>query len=319
MHKFKWLPVAAGLLASSALAATDIAYPNKPIRMLASGVGGGGDFAARVIAQGLIASWGQQVVVDNRPAGVIPGQIVANAAPDGYTLLVTGSILWIGTFMYNNVPYDPVRDFAPVTLAVSSPSVLVVPSTVNANSVGDLIKLARSKPGEFNYATAGTGSSMHLAGELFKAMAGVHIVRVNYKGGGAALNDLLSSQVQIAFGSVASVSPHVKTGRLKALAVTSLRPSALFPELPTIAASGVPGYESVVTSGIFAPTNTPGAVVQRLNKEIVRVLALPDVKDKFFNSGVETVGTTPEEFASRIRAEMARLGKVIREAGIRAE
>ena len=160
---------------------------------------------------------------------------------------------------------------------------------------------------------------MHLAGELFKAMAGVHIVRVNYKGGGAALNDLLSSQVQIAFGSVASVSPHVKTGRLKALAVTSLRPSALFPELPTIAASGVPGYESVVTSGIFAPTNTPGAVVQRLNKEIVRVLALPDVKDKFFNSGVETVGTTPEEFASRIRAEMARLGKVIREAGIRAE
>ena len=150
-------------------------------------------------------------------------------------------------------------------------------------------------------------------------MAGVHIVRVNYKGGGAALNDLLSSQVQIAFGSVASVSPHVKTGRLKALAVTSLRPSALFPELPTIAASGVPGYESVVTSGIFAPAKTPGAVVQRLNKEIIRVLALPDVKDKFFNSGVETVGTTPEEFASRIRAEMARLGKVIREAGIRAE
>ena len=319
MRRLRLLPVAAGLFAGGAFAATDSVYPTKPIRMLASGVGGGGDFAARVIAQGLIASWGQQVVVDNRPAGVIPGQIVANAAPDGYTLLVTGSILWIGTFMYNNVPYDPVRDFVPVTLAVSSPSVLVVPSTVNANSVGDLIKLARSKPGEFNYATAGTGSSMHLAGELFKAMAGVHIVRVNYKGGGAALNDLLSSQVQIAFGSVASVSPHVKTGRLKALAVTSLRPSALFPELPTIAASGVPGYESVVTSGIFAPAKTPGAVVQRLNKEIIRVLALPDVKDKFFNSGVETVGTTPEEFASRIRAEMARLGKVIREAGIRAE
>jgi len=293
-------------------------FPNKPIRIVTSEAGGGNDFTARLIAQGLTASWGQQVVVDNRPSGVIPGYTVSKATPDGYTLLVSSGILWLIPFLQNNVPFDPVKDFLPITLTNVAPNILVVHPTLAETSVKELIDYAKSRPGELNYASAGSGSSAHLSAELFKAMAGVNIVRISYKGTGPALNDLIGGHVQLAFFPVAAVVAHVKSGRLKALAVTSAEPSALFPGLPTVAAT-VPGYESVTITGIFAPAKTPVVRINQLNQEIVRFLTKTDTKERFLAVGVEPVGSSPQELAARIKSEMAKMGKVIKDAGIRAD
>lgn len=293
-------------------------FPNKPIRIVTSEAGGGNDFTARLIAQGLTASWGQQVVVDNRPSGVIPGYTVSKATPDGYTLLVSSGILWLIPFLQNNVPFDPVKDFLPITLTNVAPNILVVHPTLAETSVKELIDYAKSRPGELNYASARSGSSAHLSAELFKAMAGVNIVRISYKGTGPALNDLIGGHVQLAFFPVAAVVAHVKSGRLKALAVTSAEPSALFPGLPTVAAT-VPGYESVTITGIFAPAKTPVVRINQLNQEIVRFLTKTDTKERFLAVGVEPVGSSPQELAARIKSEMAKMGKVIKDAGIRAD
>ena len=292
-------------------------YPNKPIRIVASAAGGSGDFAARLIAQGLSGALSQQVVVDNR-GGVIPGEIVSKAPPDGYTLLIDAASFWIGPLL-QETPYDPVKDFAPVTLTDSAPNVLVVNPSLPVKSVKELIALAKARPGELNYGSSSTGSSPHLAAELFNMMAGVKIVRVPFKGSGPAVISLLGGQVQLMFATAGSVAPHVKSGRLRALAVASLQPSALAPGLPTIAASGVPGYEAVAFEGMFAPAKTPVAIIDRLNQEIVRVLNRAEVKERFFNAGVETVGSTPEEFAAAIKSNVAKWGKLIKEAGIRDE
>jgi tripartite-type tricarboxylate transporter receptor subunit TctC len=292
-------------------------YPNKPIRIVASAAGGSGDFAARLIGQGLSGALGQQVVVDNR-GGIIPGEIVSKAPPDGYTLLIDAASFWIGPLL-QETPYDPVKDFAPVTLTDSAPNVLVVNPSLPVKSVKELIALAKARPGELNYGSSSTGSSPHLAAELFNMMAGVKIVRVPFKGSGPAVISLLGGQVQLMFATAGSVAPHVKSGRLRALAVASLQPSALAPGLPTIAASGVPGYEAVAFEGMFAPAKTPVAIIDRLNQEIVRVLNKAEVKERFFNAGVETVGSTPEEFAAAIKSNVAKWGKLIKEAGIRDE
>ena len=313
-----WM-VTVGMSGLSAGVASGQDYPNKPLRMVSPGPGGGGDFVARFIAQGISGPLGQQVVVDNRPAGVIPGQIVSKAPPDGYTLMVIGNSFWITPFMQDSLPYDPVKDFAPITSAVGSPNVLVVHASVAANSVRELIALAKAKPGVLNYASAAAGGSVHIAAELFRHMAGVNIVRINYKSSGAAVTALVGGEVQMMFANAPPVMPHVKSGRLKALAVTTLQPSALLPELPTVAGSGLPGFEVASVYGVFAPANTPAAIVKRLNQEIVRFLARTDMKDKFFAAGMEPIGSTPEELAAAMKSEMARVGKVIRDAGIRED
>lgn len=294
-------------------------YPNKPIRLVVSGVAGSSNFAARLIAQGLSGALGQQVVVDGREGGVIAAEIAARAQPDGYTLHLNGSALWLLPFMRSKVPYDPVRDFAPVTLAVSTPNVLVVHPSVPAKSVTELIALAQARPRELNCATGNSGTSNHLAAELFKAMAGVNIMRIPYKGAAPALNDLISGQVQLMFGAAIAVAQHIQSGRLRALAVTSAQPSALAPGLPTIAASGVPGYASVAIFGVLAPARTPPALIGLLNREIVKVLHQADVKERFFNAGSEVVASMPEAFAAAIKSEMASLGKLITDTGIRDE
>jgi tripartite-type tricarboxylate transporter receptor subunit TctC len=315
--------VLALLFAATATSFSPIAYaqtyPARPIRIVTSETGGGADFQARLIAQGISASLGQQVIVDNRPGGVIPGDTVAKAAADGYTILYNGSAHWLLPFLRSNVPYDPVRDFTPIALAVRAPNVLVVHPSLPVKSVTDLIALAKARPGELNYGAGAPGSTSHLAPELFKAMAHVEIVRIPYKGTGPALNDLLGGQIQLMFPNAASVMPHMRTGRLRALAVSSTSPSPLAPGLPTVAASGLPGYESVSILGFFAPAKTPAAIVQRLNQEIVRYLHTGDAKERFLKGGVEATGSSPEELADTVRSEMARLGKLIQDVGIRAE
>jgi tripartite-type tricarboxylate transporter receptor subunit TctC len=293
-------------------------YPNRPVRMIAGPPGGSSDFAARIIAQGLGGVLEQQVIVDNRSFGVMAIEISAKAAPDGYTLLYYGSALWIGPLL-QAASYDAVKDFSPVTLAVSVPNLLVVHPGVAASSVKDLIALAKAKPGALNYASGESGSSGHLAAELFKAMAGVNIVRVAYKGQGPATNDLLTGQVQLTFGSAGSVAPHVKSGKMRALAVSSAQRSPAFPDLPTIAEAGVPDYESVQRSGMFAPAKTPVAIVLKLQQSVARALARSDLRDRLVSSGAEVVVSSPQEFAAKIKSEISRMGRVIKEAGIRVD
>jgi tripartite-type tricarboxylate transporter receptor subunit TctC len=294
-------------------------YPSKPIRIVVPGTGGGGDLAARVIGQGLTASWGQQVLVDNRPVGVIPGDVVAKAAPDGYTLLLSGITFWLAPLLQNNVPYDPEKDFLPIGLTVMSPNLMTVHPSIPATSVKEFIAFARSRPGQLNYASGAAGSSNHLSAELFNSMGKVKIVRVNYKNPGMAISDTVAGQVQVVFYNVASVLPYVKAGRLRALAVTSAKRSALAPEFPSVSEAGLPGYESVAMFGVFAPAKTSPAIVTQLNQEIVRYLGRPEVKEKFLGAGAETIPSSPQELAATMRSDIVKIGKVIREAGIRVE
>ena len=304
------------LLACASLgAAAADDFPNKPLRLVTSEGGGGNDVQARIIAQGLAAALGQQVVVDNRPSGVVPGELVAKAAPNGYTLLFYNNALWIGPLL-QSTPYDPVRDFAPVTLVSRGPNVLVVNPTLPVKSVGELVALAKSKPGGLNYGSSGTGASNHLAAELFKSMAGVDIVRVNYKGAGPALTALIAGELQVMFPTAGSVAPYLRSGRVKALAVTSAEASPLAPGVPTVAAT-LPGYESIASYGLFAPVGTPRAVIERLREEIVKLVNRSDIKGKFASVGMEIGGGAPDELAAMVKSEMSRMGKVIKDAGIR--
>ena len=314
------MALAAG--ASAATAQHDTNFPTKPIRLLVSGVGGAGDFAGRLLAADLTLRLGQQVVVDNRPGGVTPGEILAKAQPDGYTLMMVGFVIWLSPFMRDHVPFDPVRDFAPVSLAISSPNVLVVHPSLRVKSVPELIALAKQKPGALNYATSGVGNSNHIAGELFRSMAGVELVRVNYRGASLALTDVVSGRVELMFATANASQPHVSAGRLIALGVTSAKPSIVAPGLPTVAAAGgatMAGYESAATIGVLARAGTPPAVVNLLHREIARYMRTPEAKERLLKAGIEAVGNTPAEFAAIIRDDMAVKGKVIREAGIRMD
>ena len=307
------------LLTASVAHGADPAYPTRPVRLVTSEIGGSADAGARLMAHGLTGPLGKQVIVDNRGSGVIPGDIVARAQPDGHTLLFFGGTFWLQPLLRKNVPYDPIRDFAPITLAVLSPSVLVVHPSVAATSVKELVALAKAKPGELNYGMGSPGSTNHLAAELFKSMTGVNIVGIGYKGTGPAIAGVASNQVQMMFATASAVMPLVKTGRLRALAVGSAERSALVPDLPTLAASGIPGYESVSTTGLFAPAKTPPEIIRRLNAESVKFLRSAEAKERLLAIGSEPAGTTPEELGAKVRAELTRMTKVIRDAGIRAE
>jgi tripartite-type tricarboxylate transporter receptor subunit TctC len=318
MRPFAAYALSVSLLALSTHIVDAQNYPNKPIRIVTAGAGGGVDFAARLIAQGISPALGQPVVVENRGgSAIIAAEIVAKAPPDGHTLLLYGSGFWLTPLMQENVSYDAIRDFLPVVLTNRSPNILVVNPSLPVRSIKELIALAKARPGELNYFTSSIGSSTHLAAELFKAMAGVDIRRITYKGASQGLTDLISGEVQVGFANAASATPHVKARRLRALAVSTAEPSALAPGLPPISASGVPGYEAASINALFAPAKTPGSIVTRLNQEIVRVLNRSDVKEKFFNTGAEAMGGSPEELGAKIKSEIARMGKVIKSAGIR--
>lgn len=295
-------------------------YPTKPIRFVSMGlVGGGTDFAARQIAPELSRALGQAVIVDNRAGEVVPADTVAKSSPDGYTILMNGSSLLFLPLMRKNVPYDVVKSFAPITLAHQSPTVLAVHPQFPAKSVTDLIAVAKARPGELDFGSAGTGSSTHLAAQLFKVMAGISVVHVPFKGSSASLTALIGGHVKYMFCTPGSVSPLIANGRLRALAVTSLKPTALFPSLPTVAASGLPGYEMVSTNGVLAPAGTPAAVINTLNREIVQILHKKQIRDAFFNAGSEVIGSSPEEFSRTIKSEIAKWGKIIRDSGIQAD
>ena len=290
-------------------------FPMKPIRLVTSVPGGSSDIVARTLARELTTGFGQPVVVDNR--GALAGiEAVARAAPDGYTLMVGSNSFWIGPLM-QKMSYDPVKDFAPVSLTQISPNILVVHPSLPAKTVKELIALAKARPGALNVASGSTGAVSHLAAELFKSMAGVDIVTVPFKGAGPALLGLLSGQVQLMFATSGSAAPHLAAGRLRALAVTTTQPSALAPDLPTIAASGLPGYDATAMWGLLVPSRTPTVVIKRLNEEIVRGFQKAEVKDRLFNAGLETVGSSPSEFAAAIKSDMTGMGKVIKDAGLR--
>ncbi len=311
------LLILSALVTGSAVAASGAApsYPLRPVRIVTSAVGSGNDLTSRILAQELTMSVGQNFIVDNR--GVVAGEIAAKSPPDGYTLVCYGSPLWLAPFLQSRVAYDPIKNLTPVILATTSPNVVVVHPTVAVKSISEFVAAAKAKPGEFNYASGSAGSSSHLAAELFKSLAQVELVRIAYRGTGPALNALLAGQVHVMFSIAASAIPAIQSGRLRGLAVTSAKRSELVPGLPTVAESGLPGYEATSIQGIFAASGTPAAVVKLLNNEMKRALQKPEIKSRFFNSGVETVGSSPEELGVTVKTEMGKLGKLIVEKGIR--
>ena len=311
------------LLLGGSAAAPAQDYPRKPIHLIVPfAPGGGNDTVARAIGMQLGAQLGQPVVIDNRPGagGVVGAELAAHAAPDGYTLFLGGvGSLAVNPNLHAHLPYDPLRDFVPVTLLASAPSVLVVHPSVPAASLSEFTALARKNPGKLNYASNGNGSSAQLAAVLYESMAGVRMVHVPYKGLAPALVDLLAGEVQLMFSSMVAILPHIRAGRLRALAVTGRERSPLLPEIPTLAESGLPGYEAGSWYGILAPAGTPGAVVARLHEETVRALKEPQVRERLAAEGAQTMGTTPAQFERYIAAEYARTGKLLREASVKME
>ncbi len=308
--------VIAGFMLFTAGCACAQQYPSRPVRIVTSEAGGGADFSTRVIAQALSVSMGQQFIVDNK-GSLIAIETAAKASPDGYVLTLASNPMWLLPLM-QDVSFDTLRDFAPIVAVSSTPMLVVVYPSVPATSVRELIALAKAKPGQLNYASGSLGSSTQLAGELFKSMAGVNIAHIPYKGSGPAINDLIAGHVQLMFGT-SGVVPHVKSGRLRALAVTSPQPSALFPGMPTVNESGVPGYQSVAIFGLFAPAKTPDSVINKLSQEVTQQLKNADVRERFLKSGSDPGGGTADEFTGVIKSEIVRLGKVIKDGGIRAE
>lgn len=295
------------------------AYPARPIRFLTTGLGGSTDLAARTVAQGLTDSAGWNVVVDNRGSTIVASDTVSKAPPDGYSILVITDGLWRGP-LFQRMPFDPVKDFAPITLVSRSPNILVVHPALPVKSVKELIALAKARPGELNYGAGAIGASTHLSSELFKVMAGVDIVHVPYKSTGGAVVPLLSGQLQLMFGTTGTVMTHIKSGKLRALAISTAQPSELAPGLPTVAVAGnLPGFESAATAGIFAPAATSQTIIKRLHEEVGRVLVRPEVKERFSNQSVEIVGGSPQETAAFVKSDMATTARIIKEAGIRVD
>ena len=298
-------------------------YPNKAIRLIMPyPIGGSIDIAGRMVAQRLADNLGQAVVVDNRTGagGIVGTETGARAAPDGYTVLMGGTgTLALSPSLQKNLPYDPHKDFTPVTLLVTIPYVVVVQPSFKAANIKELIALAKAKPNEINYGSGGSGSAPHLAAELFKTMADVRITHVPYKGSTPAITDTMSGQVQLTFTGIPSVMTQMKAGRLRPIGVTSLKRTAALPEVPTIAESGVPGYEVNPWFGVLLPARTPQPLVSRLNAEILKVLQLPATRERFAAEGFEAAGNTPAQFAAYIKAEQIKWGKVIKDAGIKAD
>lgn len=311
------LLVASGM---SALAAEPAAqYPTRPVRfILGFPPGGASDAVARLLAQPLQGRLGQQVIIDNRPGagGNIAGEIAARSAPDGHTwFLGNNAILATNQALFSKMPFDSTRDFATVVLVATQPSVLVVHPSLPVKSVRELIALAKARPGELNYASTGTGTAGHLVGELFKGLAQVSYVHIPYKGGGPAVIDLVSGQVQFMFATAASVMQHVRGGRLRALAVTSGQRSPALPELPTVAETGLRGFEAITWHGVVVPAATPVPIIDRINAEFNAVLGLSETRERLSAQGVEPRGGTPAEFASFLRSEIPKWTKVVRDSG----
>jgi len=298
-------------------------YPARAVRMVVGfPPGGTTDIMGRIAAQKLSETFGQQVIVDNRPGagGNIATELVARSAPDGYTLLASpGSTLTINPSLYAKLGFDTLRDFAPVTILAEVPNLLVVHPSLPARSVKELIALARSRPGQLNYASTGAGQSTHLSMELFKSMARVDLNHVPYKGSAPALTDLIGGQVTLMFDNMPTALPHAKSGRLRPLAVSTARRAAVFPELPTVAEAALPGFEVSVWFAVLAPAQTPRDLVQRPNGVLAKALQASDVKTRLADQGAEAVGNTPEQFTDVIRADLAKWAKVIQAAGIRLE
>lgn len=309
------------VLASGAAQAAD--YPARPIRfVLGFAPGGASDTMARVVATRLSENLGQPVVIDNRAGagGNIAAEIVARSAPDGYTMLLgNNGILAVNVSLYPKLGFDPVKDFAPVVLIASQPNILVVHPAVTAGSVKDLVVLAKSKPGQLNYASPGNGTTGHLAAELFKRMVGVEFTIIPFKGGGPAALAMLSGECQFTFATALSVQPHIKAGKLRALAVTTAKRSASFPGLPTVAEAGVPGFDAITWHGIVVPAGTPKPVIARLNSEFNRLLQTADMRERLMVLGSDIIGGEPKQLTDYMRVEIPRWAKVIRESGARAD
>ena len=297
-------------------------FADRPIRLISPfAAGGGNDMISRTMAQALARNLGQSIVVDNRPGAntIIGMELVAKAAPDGYTLIMTGSTVAINAALNPRLPYDTLRDFAPVSLVATTPLIVAVHPSVPAATVKELIALAKARPGQLNFPSAGVGNISHLAGELFNVIAGVNLVHVPYKGTAPATADLLAGRVSVVFNSAFATLPYVKSGRLRALAVTGRTRSALLPGVPTVIESGLPGYEAGTWYGVLAPAATPKAVIERLHAEIVRALSADEVRHRLIEEFLDPVGSAPQEFAAQIKNEIDRWRRVIRSAGIALE
>lgn len=288
-------------------------YPHKSPRIVTSEPGGASDLVSRLVGQGIGPGLGQSVVIENRP-GIIAIESVAKATPDGYSLLVSSNLVWTLPMM-QKVRYDALKSFSPVSLVASTPNVLVVHPSLAVSNVREIIAHAKERPGTINYSAGSLGSTPHLAGELFKALAGVQIVMVPYRGAGPALTALSGGEVKVMFPGAGSARPHIRSGRIKALAVTGARPFSLLPGIPTVAAT-VPGYEIVAMYGLFAPVGTPDPIIRRLSREIARFIGAAEALEKFQNAGLEAVGNSPEQFSAMIKADSTTMAKVIRDAGI---
>jgi tripartite-type tricarboxylate transporter receptor subunit TctC len=314
------------VLAAAVLAVQTVhaqAYPSRPIRLVVPfPPGGSADILGRALAQRLGEGLGQSVVVENRPGAgtAIAAELVAKAAPDGYTVMLgTVSSHAINPALNPKLPFDPLRDFTPVAPVASIPFALLVHPSVPARTLPEFIGYARSKPGKLDYSSAGSGTSNHLAGELFEAMTGTYMVHIPYRGSAPALQDLIAGRVSVMFDLVLTAAPHVRSGAVRGLAVTGAKRSAALPDLPTIAESGLPGYEVSAWFGVFGPAGLPRPVVDRLNAEIARALAAPDLQQRLASQGAETLAGSPDQFAAYLKAEIVKWGKVVRDAGIRPE
>ena len=325
MQKLAALATALALtaFASASRAQTAAAYPDKSVRLVVPFAAGGAlDVVARIVGQKLTETWGRQIVIDNRlgAGGNIGAEFVAKAPADGYTLLMSSvTTQAINMSLLAKPPYDFVRDYAPVALVASAPLALVIHASLPAKSVREFIALARAHPGELNYFSSGTGTGTHLAAVIFDQLAGVRTTHVPYKGGAQGLGDLLSGQVQFAMSTIGLVEPHVQTGRLRLLGVGSVKRYTRLPQIPTIAESGVKGYEAEQWYGVVGPAGTPAAIVNKLAAEIKTIVANPDVRERFYSQGIEPVYATPEEFAVYIKASVAKYAKVIKTLGLKVE
>lgn len=318
----KWLPLIAAVWCGAGASALAVDYPARSVRYIVpQGAGGSSDTLARLVTQKLSESLGQQVVTDNRPGatGNIGTEIAARANPDGYTLLQVATSHATNPALAVKMPFDPIRDFTPITLLSQSPNLWIVHPSLPAKNMRELIALAKTRPGEINYSSSGTGSSQHLAGELLKSLAHIDIVHIPYKGSPPALIDLLGGRVVLMCSTIAPAMPLVKSEKLRALAVTSLTRSAAAPAIPTVAESGLPGYEATAWQGVLAPAGTPLEVIAKLNAELVRVINQPEVRKQLADQGYEPAGNTPEQFAEYIKTEIAKWAKVIKAAGLKAE
>ena len=313
---------ALGCLAASAIAIAQ-SYPSRPVRMIIPfPPGGGADSMGRIIGQKLSESWGQQVLFDNRAGagGNIGAEVAARAAPDGYTIgVMSAGIAAINPFLYKRVPYDPIKDFAPLAMGGRFPHIVVVHPSVPVKSVAELVKLAAAKSGEVTYSSAGVGTPNHLAGELFGTMARVKLLHVPYKGTGPQVVALVGGEVSLSFSPLPAALPHVSSGRLRSVAVTTLKRLPQLPDVPTVDESGLPGYEVIAWNGFVFPGGTPHEIIRKVNEDIGRILAMPDVRERLVADGWDPWAISPEVFGKFIRAEMEKWGKVVRESGARAD